>query len=191
MKDAISRRGFFGRAAAISGASLVPSLFASAGTTVNPSVLGANERVNLACVGIGFRGGQIIDALYDTGLANIVALCDTDMGAEHTQKMMKKFPKAKRFKDFREMFDKMGNEIEAVSVGVPDFSHFPITILAMSLGKHVFVEKPLARTFNECEMLMSAEKRYGVITQMGNQGHSEANYFQFKAWKEADRKSVV
>ena len=185
MKDAISRRGFFGRAAAISGASLVPSLFASAGTTVNPSVLGANERVNLACVGIGFRGGQIIDALYDTGLANIVALCDTDMGAEHTQKMMKKFPKAKRFKDFREMFDKMGNEIEAVSVGVPDFSHFPITILAMSLGKHVFVEKPLARTFNECEMLMSAEKRYGVITQMGNQGHSEANYFQFKAWKEA------
>lgn len=185
MKDAISRRNFFGRAAALSGASLVPSLFTSAGTTVNPSVLGANERVNLACVGIGNRGGQIIDDLYNTGLANIVALCDTDMGAEHTQRIMKKFPKAKRFKAFREMFDKMGNEIEAICVGVPDFSHFPITILAMSLGKHVYVEKPLARTFNECEMLMSAEKRYGVVTQMGNQGHSDANYFQFKAWKEA------
>ena len=84
------------------------------------------------------------------------------------------------------MFDKAGNEIEAVSIGVPDFSHFPITMMAMALGKHVYVEKPMARTFYEIELMMAAAKKYNkVVTQMGNQGHSEANYFQFKAWKDA------
>jgi hypothetical protein len=79
----------------------------------------------------------------------------------------------------------MAHKIEAVSVGTPDFSHFPITMLAMSLGKHVYVEKPMARTFNEIDLMMAAAKKYKVATQMGNQGHSGANYFQFKAWKEA------
>jgi hypothetical protein len=83
------------------------------------------------------------------------------------------------------MFDKMGNQIEAVSVGVPDHAHFPITMMAMALGKHVYVEKPMARTFQEVELMMKAAKKYKVANQMGNQGHSEANYFQFKAWVEA------
>ncbi|MFC2118067.1 Gfo/Idh/MocA family protein [Bacteroidota bacterium] len=143
------------------------------------------EKVNLACVGIGHRGGDIIKALHETGLANIVALCDVDMGGEHTLEIMKMFPDVPRFHDFRKMFDKMGNKIEAVSVGTPDFSHFPICMLAMSLGKHVYVEKPMARTFNEIDLMMAAAKKYNVVTQMGNQGHSGANYFQFKAWKEA------
>ncbi|MBT7094439.1 MAG: Gfo/Idh/MocA family oxidoreductase [Bacteroidetes bacterium] len=144
-----------------------------------------SEKVNLACVGIGHRGGQILKSLHATGLANIVALCDADLGAEHTLGVLEMFPDVPRFKDFRKMFDKMGNKIEAVSVGTPDFSHFPITMLAMSLGKHVYVEKPMARTFNEIELMMAAAKKYNVSTQMGNQGHSGANYFQFKAWKEA------
>lgn len=145
----------------------------------------ANEKVNLACVGIGNRAAEIINELHKTGLANIVALCDVDMGAKHTQSILKKFPKVPRFQDFREMFDKMGNQIDAVSVGTPDFSHFPVAILAMSLGKHVYVEKPLAHTFKQVDLLMAAEKKYKVACQMGNQGHSEANYFQFKAWTEA------
>ncbi len=118
-------------------------------------------------------------------MANIVALCDVDMGAEHTLEIMEMFPDVPRFQDFRKMFDKMADKIEAVSVGTPDFSHFPITMLAMSMGKHVYVEKPMARTFNEIELMMAAAKKYKVVTQMGNQGHSGANYFQFKAWKEA------
>ncbi len=142
-------------------------------------VKGANGKVKLACIGI-------LNEFAKTGLANIVALCDVDMGAKHTQENMAKFPNAKRFKDFREMFDKIGNEIDAVSVGVPDFAHFPIAMLAISLGKHVYVEKPMGRTFLEAELLMDAAKRHPkVVTQVGNQGHSEANYFQFKAWKEA------
>ncbi|WP_020529682.1 Gfo/Idh/MocA family oxidoreductase [Flexithrix dorotheae] len=169
------------------------ALTAAAGLSIIPSgVLGKkfgtvapSDKVNLACCGIGFRGGQIIKQLHETGLANIVALCDVDMGAPHTQEVIDMFPDAPQFQDFRKMFDKMGDKIEAVSVGTPDFSHFPITMLAMSLGKHVYVEKPMARTFKEVELMMEGAKKYKVATQMGNQGHSEANYFQFKAWKEA------
>ncbi len=161
--------------------SIIPSaLFGKAAGVIAPS-----DKVNLACCGIGNRGGGITKSLYNTGLANIVALCDVDMGAPHTLEVMELFPDVPRFQDFREMFDKMGNEIEAVSVGTPDFSHFPITMLAMSLGKHVYVEKPMARTFNEVELMMQCAKKHNVATQMGNQGHSEANYFQFKAWTEA------
>lgn len=170
------------------------SSFGAAGISIVPShvfgkkveKIAPSEKVNLACIGIGHRGGSITNSLHATGLANIVALCDVDMGAPHTIEVMKKFPDVPRFKDFREMFDKMGNQIDAVSVGTPDFSHFPITMLAMSLGKHVYVEKPMARTFQEVELMMAGAKKYKVATQMGNQGHSEANYFQFKAWKEAD-----
>lgn len=150
-------------------------------------LLGASSagKVNLACCGIGNRGADGIKAHYATGLANIVALCDTDMGAPHTQEILKKFPNVPRFQDFRQMFDKMGKDIDAVTIGVPDFSHFPIAMLAMSLGKHVYCEKPMAQSFRQIELMMQAEKKYNVAAQMGNQGHSEANYFQFKAWVEA------
>ena len=107
------------------------------------------------------------------------------MGAPHTQEVLKMFPNVPRFQDFRQMFDKMGKEIDAVSVGIPDFSHFPVAMLAMSLGKHVYCEKPMGHSFREIELMMQAEKKYKVAAQMGNQGHSEANYFQFKAWTEA------
>ncbi|MGQ1784816.1 Gfo/Idh/MocA family protein [Saccharicrinis sp. GN24d3] len=144
-----------------------------------------SEKVNLACIGIGHRGGGIVKELHSTGLANVVALCDVDLAGDHTQEVQNMFPDVPRFTDFRKMFDKMGDKIDAVSVGTPDFSHFPITMLAMSMGIHVYVEKPMARTFNEVELMMAAAKKYKVHTQMGNQGHSGANYFQFKAWKEA------
>ena len=159
---------------------IAPSLFANSASTSE------KEKVKLALVGIGNRGGQIAKDLYATGLCEIVALCDVDMGAKHTQEIMTMFPKAKQFKDFREMFDKTANEIEAVSVGTPDHSHFPICMMALSLGKHIYVEKPMACTFYEIELMMQAARKHpNVVTQVGNQGHSEANYFQFKAWKEA------
>jgi hypothetical protein len=144
-----------------------------------------SDKVNLACCGIGNRGAEIIRALHATGLANIVALCDVDMGAPQTTGIIEMFPDVPRFQDFRVMFDKMGNQIEAITVGTPDFSHFPITMHAMAMGKHVYVEKPMARTFQEIELMMAAAKKYKVATQMGNQGHSDGNYFQFKAWKDA------
>jgi predicted dehydrogenase len=182
-----SRREFLKHITAISATAALSgwSIAQLSASNPLPRKVGANEKVNLACIGIGNRGAEIIKALHQTGLCNIVALCDTDMGAEHTLAIINLFPEAPRFQDFRKMFDKMAWQIDAVSIGTPDFSHFPATMLAMSLGKHVYVEKPMAHTFTEVELMMSAANKYGVVTQMGNQGHSEANYFQFKAWKEA------
>lgn len=180
-----SRRKFIKSATlATAGVAVAGSWSASAKSYSR--IMGSNRKINLACIGIGNRGGEILNEFNKTGLANIVALCDIDMGAPHTQKNMETFSSAKRFQDFREMLDKAGNEIEAVSVGVPDFSHFPITMMAIGMGKHVYVEKPMARTFLEVELMTAAAKKHSrVVTQMGNQGHSDANYFQFKAWKDA------
>ena len=147
---------------------------------------GRGDKVKIAYIGIGNRGEQIIEDFARTGMVEVVALCDVDMGAKHTQKIMAKYPKAKQFRDFRQMFDKAGNEFDAVAIATPDHSHFPISMLALASGKHVYVEKPLARTFYEAELLMQAAlKRPNLVTQVGNQGHSEANYFQFKAWMDA------
>ena len=189
-----SRRKFIKNTAAAVGAfTIVPStvLFSKAevrnraGEIIQPRIVAPSDKVNMAICGIGNQGGSDLQSFNRSGLVNITTLCDVDMGARHTTRNMNEFPDAKKYQDFREMFDKSLNDFDAVSVGTPDFSHFPITILAMSLGKHVFVEKPLTRTFNESELLMKAAKKYKVVTQMGNQGHSEANYFQFKAWVEA------
>jgi predicted dehydrogenase len=174
----IQRRSFLKGCLAAGAFSMIapPALFAAGA---------GGEKVKLACCGIGNRGRDVVKALRATGQAHIVALCDVDMGAPHTQEILKLEPDVPRFQDFRQMFDKMGKDIEAVSIAVPDFSHFPIAMLAMSLGKHIYCEKPMAHTFQEVELMMAAEKKYKVAAQMGNQGHSEANYFQFKAWVEA------
>lgn len=181
MNHYLSRRSFVKRSAMAGGAVLLSNSVLGKINLAKP-----NERVNLACVGIGNRAGEIIKELYKTGLCNVVALCDVDMGAKHTQEILSMFPDVPRFKDFRVMFDKMANQIDAVSIGTPDFSHFAVTMLALDLGKHVYVEKPMARTFTEVELMTNkAKKSNKIVTQMGNQGHSEANYFQFKAWKDA------
>lgn len=181
-----SRRHFLKQTTILSAAAALTPVMLMGMDKGDIKFAGPNERVNLACIGIGNRGAEIIRDLYKTGLVNIVALCDVDMGAAQTLAILKDFPDVPRFQDFRKMFDQMSNQIDAVTVGVPDFAHFPITMMAMGLGKHVYVEKPMARTFNEVELMMKAARKYNkVVTQMGNQGHSEANYFQFKAWKEA------
>ena len=171
-------------------------MMASAGLAVSgPSLLYGQEakstktkgeKVKIAYIGIGNRGRQIIEAFAKTGMVEVVALCDVDMGAKHTQKVMAMYPQAKLFRDFRKLFDEAGNLFDAVAIATPDHSHFPISMLALASGKHVYVEKPLARTFYEAELLMeAARKRPHLATQVGNQGHSEANYFQFKAWMDA------
>ncbi len=193
-----SRRSFLKDAALLSAASAFPSIWVKGSPLAasNPRVFGPGDKVNLACVGIGNQGAWDILQMQKTGLANIVALCDTDMNAPHTHAILKEFPDVPRFQDFRKMFDKMSNQIDAVLIGTPDHSHFPITMMSLGLNKHVYVEKPMARTFNEVELMMKAAQKHSkVVTQMGNQGHSEANYFQFKAWTEAgiikDVKSIT
>jgi predicted dehydrogenase len=185
----VSRRSFLKNAAVLSTVAGVFPTILTAQTGANKPVdvkqASANEKINLACVGCGNQGAGDIKQFAATGLINVVALCDVDLGAPHTTEIIEKFPEAKHFKDFRKMFDTMSNQIDAVSIGIPDFAHFAVAMTAIKLGKHVFVEKPLARTFYQNELLMQAAAKYKVVTQMGNQGHSEANYFQFKAWVDA------
>jgi len=176
----ISRRSFISHATAASSLAAFPFIRASAQGEATP-----NEKVNLACCGIGGQGVGNINALVGSGLCNVVALCDTEMGSPRTKETIAKFPDAPQFTDFRKMFDKMDKQIDAVLVATPDHSHFVITMEAMRRGKGVYVEKPLAHSFRQIDLLMAAEKKYKVVTQMGNQGHSEDNYFQFKTYAEA------
>ena len=154
-------------------------------TVISSSVLGKSmgyvapsDKVNLACIGIGNRGAEIIRELHKTGLCNIVALCDVDMGAKQTIDIINMFPQAKKFQDFRKMFDEIGKEFDAVSVATPDFSHFPCTMLALAEGKHVYVEKPIANTIEECQIMVKAQERYGKIVQVGQWQRSGSQYDQ-------------
>ena len=180
-----SRRSFLRDAALFSAAGAFPSIWIKANPLpgIPQRTIRPGDKVKLACIGIGNQGGSDVRSMAKTGLAEFVAFCDTDMGAAQTLPVLKEYPNVPRFQDFRKMFDKMGNQIDAVLIGVPDHAHFPITMMSLALGKHVFVEKPMARTFNEVELMMKAARKHShLVTQMGNQGHSEGNYFQFKTW---------
>ena len=143
-----------------------------------------SERVNVACVGVAAQGGSIARGIGGQNIANVVALCDVHMDRDATKETLEQFPNAKRFTDFRKMLEEMGDDIDAVTIGTPDHSHFPIAMLAMSMGKGVYVEKPLSNSFQETELMMAAEKKYKVAAQLGNQGHSGNNYHQWKSWTE-------
>ncbi|WP_404309447.1 Gfo/Idh/MocA family oxidoreductase [Neorhodopirellula lusitana] len=171
----LTRRNAMLSAGAVASAAILPQRSFS-------DVISANEKVNVAWCGVGNRGPRIIENFERSGIANFVAFCDVDPENKHINATKEKFPKARIFQDWRKMLDEMDKDIDAVVVLVPDHSHFPISMAAMAAGKPVYTEKPLARTFQEIELLMAAEKKYKVATQMGNQGHSGDNYFQFDAW---------
>jgi predicted dehydrogenase len=120
---------------------------------------------------------------------NIVALCDVDF--KRGAQTFNRHPKARRFKDFRVMFDKMEKEIDAVIIATPDHTHAVATMEAMRRGKHVYTQKPLTHSIGEARQLTEAARRYGVETQMGNQGHSSNGARQTVEWIQAgcDRRS--
>ena len=174
----MNRRAFLKGIAATGAMPLLPACF-------SPKGFVANGKVRLAFVGIGQQGWYDICEFGKFPLLfECVALCDTDMGAKATLPCLKKYPNVPRFRDFRKMFDAMEGKIDACLVAVPDHSHFPIAMDAMRRGIAVYVEKPLAHTFEECELMMKAADKYGVVTQMGNQGHSTVKYHQFKEYVE-------
>ena len=126
-----------------------------------------NSKVRLAVIGCGGQGGA---DLGNMASEDIVALCDVD--DRRAADSFKKFPNAKRFKDFRKMFDEMNNNIDAVLVGTPDHTHFVAAMAAMEHGKHVYCEKPLAHSVGEVRAMRKKAIEKKVITQVGNQGHS-------------------
>lgn len=179
VKMKVNRRDFIRLAGAGVAAPLVPGCF----SITSPDVPGG--KVRLAVCGIANQGWNDIRQFERSRLCEIVALCDTDLGAKETTAALKRFPKARTFRDFRKMLDAMAGRLDAVAVCTPDFSHFPLAMAAMRRGLAVYVEKPLAHTFEECALLLKAARKYGVVTQMGNQGHSEGNFFQMREYVKA------
>lgn len=125
----------------------------------------ANEKLDIAIIGCGGRGGGNIGGVAGE---NIVALCDTNENAMAEQ--ARKFPDAKLFPDFRRMLDRMGRQIDAVVVSTPDHTHAVASLMAIKMGKHCYCEKPLTYTIYEARAMRDAARRHGVATQMGNQG---------------------
>lgn len=173
--SSISRRSFLKASAAASAVSAF-NILPSYGKE-------AKDKLNFAIIGCSHQGGGIGKAALGSGMVNLVALCD--VVPSRANKFKAQHPKAKVYTDFRKMFDEMGDKIDACTVGVPDHAHFPISMRAMAEGVAIYVEKPLAHTFEECDLLIAAEKKYKAVCQMGNQGHSGGQRMQFKAWVEA------
>ena len=139
-----------------------------------------NNRLNIAAIGVGGMGAGNIQKCSGE---NIVALCDVDF--KRGGDTFRKFPKARRFRDFRVMFDKMEKEIDAVIIATPDHTHAVATMEAMRRGKHVYTQKPLTHSIWEARQLTEAARRHGVATQMGNQGHSSEGARQTVEWIQA------
>jgi len=154
-----TRRKFIAASGAASAFLFVPSYVLGLGGQTSP-----NNKLNIAGIGIGGQGGHDIDEFKGE---NIVALCDVDWG--YAAPTFKRYPDAKRYKDFREMLDKE-KSIDAVVVGTPDHNHAQVSVAAIRRGKHVYCEKPLTRTVHEARVVAQAAREAKVATQMGNQG---------------------
>jgi len=142
-----------------------------------------SDRLTIAGIGVGGKGESDIANFFKSGKADIAFLCDVDDNMAVTSR--KNFPKAKYFKDWREMLDKESGHFDAVSVSTPDHNHAIAAYSAMQLGKHVYVQKPLTHDLYEARLLTDAAKRYKVVTQMGNQGASGDGVRQLREWYDA------
>ena len=172
----LSRRNFVGDLMVAGAAfSIVPRHVLGRGF-VPPS-----DTVNVACIGVGGMGASDVKGMSDQ---NLVAFADVDWNsAERTFQL---YPKTKRYKDWREMLDKEAKNIDAVTVSTPDHSHAAAGMAALRLGKHTYIQKPLARTVGEVRVLKAeAARRPKQATQMGNQGHSHEGIRQIREWVEA------
>ena len=139
-----------------------------------------SDRLLIAGIGVGGKGESDIANFFKTGKADIAFLCDVD--DTRAGNSVKNFPKAKYYKDWREMFDKESKHFDAVSISTPDHNHAVATLAAMQLGKHVYVQKPLTHDIYEARALTEAAKKYKVVTQMGNQGASGDGVRQLVDW---------
>ena len=163
-----TRRQFLGRTTLAFGAATLSFPYVG-------RVLGANERINIACIGVGGKGDQDSGDAAACG-GNIVALCDVDRDtlASKVRQFRDRFPEVKQYRDYRRMLEDMDNSIDAVTVSTPDHNHGVAAIRAMKMRKHCFCQKPLVQTVFEARTVRRLAKEKHLATQMGNQG-SAAN----------------
>lgn len=173
MSNKISRRKFLGNTAAATAAfTIVPSNVVSGLGHKAPS-----DKLNIAGIGVGGMGHTNLNNMKTE---NIVALCDVDW--EYAAGCFKDFPNAKKYYDWRKMFDEMGKSIDAVVVATPDHTHAITAATAITMGKHVYVQKPLTHSVYESRLLTKLARKYKVATQMGNQGNSGEGIRQTCEW---------
>lgn len=165
------RRTFLKQSALASTALIFPEFY------INKHGINANSKLNIAFIGAGGIAGMAYSGLKDE---NIVALCDID-----SRQFPKDRPGIPTFSDFRKMLDKMEKEIDGVAINTPDHTHFVATLAAMERGLPVITQKPLTHNIWEARTLQKAKKKYGVITNMANQGHTFDGIRQMREWYEA------
>lgn len=169
-----SRRSFLKKSAiAAAGISIIPRHVMGKGF-VAPS-----DKLNIAVIGGGGKGHSDAINAWNNGASNITAICDVDWN--QSKKLMGKFPNAAKYHDYRKLFDEV-KDIDAVTVSTPDHTHAVISLAAMQLGKHVYVQKPLTHSIHEARVLTNAANRYKSVSQMGNQGASSDGTKQLIKW---------
>lgn len=178
-KNTSNRRDFIKTSAIAAAAFMIVPRHVLGG----PGFLAPSDRLIIASIGAGGKGQSDIANFAKSGKADIAYLCDVD--TRRAANSVKAFPKAKFYKDWREMMDKEHKNFDAVSVSTPDHNHAIQALAAMQLGKHVYVQKPLTHDIYEARILTAAAKKYKVVTQMGNQGASNDGPRQMKEWYEA------
>lgn len=173
-----SRRNFIKTTAlAAAGFMIVPR------HVLGKGYLAPSDRLQVAGIGVGGKGESDLTGVFKGGKSDIAFLCDVD--DRRAANSVKRFPKAKYYKDYRQMLDKESKNIDGVVISTPDHNHAMQAMAAMQLGKHVYVQKPLTHDIYEARMLTEAAKKYQVVTQMGNQGASGEGVRKLKDWLDA------
>ncbi|MDH6357892.1 Gfo/Idh/MocA family oxidoreductase [Parabacteroides sp. PF5-9] len=168
-----SRRDFIKKSAlAVAGLSILPSHVVSGLGHKTPS-----DKLNIVGIGIGGKGHP---NLVGMNTENIIGLCDVDW--KYADHCFKEFPNAKKYKDWRRMFDEMGKDIDGVMVATPDHTHAAIAATALTMDKHVYCQKPLTHSIYESRLLTRLAAKHKVATQMGHQGNSGDGVRQLCEW---------
>ncbi|MBX3173658.1 MAG: Gfo/Idh/MocA family oxidoreductase [Gemmatimonadaceae bacterium] len=176
-KPNFDRRSFVGTMAAAGAAASIPRPLHALADTVNQPT----QKLRIACIGVGGMGNSDVRGVSGEQL---VAFADVDW--RQAERTFRQFPDVKRYKDFREMLEKERNNIDAVTVSTPDHTHAVAAMMALKMGKHVYCQKPLARTIGEARALQAeAGRRPRQTTQMGNQGHAGEGIRLMREWVEA------
>ncbi|HAR64877.1 MAG TPA: oxidoreductase [Lentisphaeria bacterium] len=167
----LTRKKFIGSSAAAATTFMMPRFLRA-----KPTV----KKLRLACIGVGGMGNRDVMSLQGE---TVVGLCDVDPRA--LKNPSRTYPSAKTYSDFRVMLRELKDEIDAVTVSTPDHTHFPASIMALQMGKHLYVQKPMAHTVEEVRLMMAEAKEQNVVTQMGNQGHALQGIRLIREWIEA------
>ena len=178
----LNRRDFIAFSATVAAMLGFAGCATLAKTPRKPRPIAAGAKIRVAQIGCGGKGFSDIMAHQDE---EVVAICDIDHTRPNVLKLFETFPNAKRYKDFRKMLLEMDDQIDAVGVATPDHMHFLPAYMAIMLGKHVYIQKPLTQTVGEARELLRLARLNGVCSQMGNQGHAGEGIRLVREWFQA------